>query len=1326
MVETFFDNHSHTTFSNLRLLDCINQPIDLIKKAKEMGLAGIAITDHEALCSHMIVNKFAKKMQETDPNFTIALGNEIYLIDERGGKQPYYHFILIAKDAVGHRALREQSSTAWYNMYTERKMARVPTLKSELSNIVQKYPGHLIATSACIGGELGKSIMNLLDCETIGDQKNARTYQEQIDTFLKYCLNLFGEDFYLEVAPATGKDQVAVNKKILELSKIYGIKMSIGSDAHYLTKDTRFAHKAYLNSKDGDREIDSFYEFTHLMTPIEARENLRQSFDDDVIDQIYKNSLEIKEKISFYSLEKKQSIPEVEVKIYPKSNPYKGVNNDFADEFESGGWQTLNSLFYSDNVQERYWVNQCFEALIDKDIGLEWEYLNRLEEEAKIKRIIGEKLETCMFAYPNTLQHYIDLFWRCGSTVGAGRGSACSGLNHYLLGITQLDPIKWGLPFWRYLNEDRVELGDIDLDLAPSKLQKIFREIRKERGELGLVQVCTFGTEKTKNAILAACRGYRSEEYPDGINNDEALYLSSLVPQERGFVWDLNDILYGNPEKDRMPQKQFINAVNQYPGLIEVIKNIGGLISRRGIHASGVILFDADKIYDNAAIMRAPNGALTTQWDLHDQENAGSVKYDFLLTKVQDIIIQTVSFLQRDGIFEKNLSLRELYNKYLHPEALPLNDNRIWDALAQNKVISCFQFDSAVGAMAARKIKPHTVLEMSDANGLMRLMTAEKGGESPLDKYVRFKNNIQLWYREMDQAGLMKEEQRVLEPYFLSSYGVPPSQEQMMRMLMDPKICGFSLKEANGARKVVGKKQMDKIPELHQKILDSATSAAMGKYVWEHGVGPQVGYSFSLIHALAYSFVGVQTLVLGALYNPIYWNTSCLIVNSNSIDEIEDEEDVDEEEIKKAKSANYDKIAKAIGDIQAAGIKVSLTDINKSGYGFEPDVENNQILFGLKGLLNVGDEIVDRIIENRPYTSPKDFIQKVKPNKQAMISLIKSGAFDNMQDRKFVLAWYIWTTCDKKSVINLRNMNGLITNGLLPINGDFEVPFKMYEFNRYLKAKCKAANDTTNYYLSTRAIEFLNNHDLGNMIHTLISDFEFPNRENGNTYFILNVKAWDKIYQTYMNIYRSWMAENQKDILNNLNSKIFKIDWDKYAKCNSTKPLSAWEMEVMCFYYHEHELYNLNSKYGYVDFYKLPEEPEVDRIVYHKGIPINLYKLHRIYGTCIAKNKTKSTVTLLTPSGVVTVKFTKEYFSLFDKRISAMGADGKKHVVENSWFNRGSMIVVTGIRRGTDFIVKKYSNTGGHRLYKIDSIDEFGNIELRSSRAQGEEEDDVD
>lgn len=188
-----------------------------------------------------------------------------------------------------------------------------------------------------------------------------------------------------------------------------------------------------------------------------------------------------------------------------------------------------------------------------------------------------------------------------------------------------------------------------------------------------------------------------------------------------------------------------------------------------------------------------------------------------------------------------------------------------------------------------------------------------------------------------------------------------------MEILMD--VAHFSLKEANGARKIVGKKLMDKIPDLKKSVYEKMNNDIAANYVWEVAVAPQLGYAFSLNHSLPYSFVGIQSIYLATTFNPIYWNTACLIVNSGATDE------------DAGGSTDYGKIAKAIGDIQNAGIKVSLVDINKSGYGFEPDVENNQILFGMKGLLNVGDDVIMQIIENRPYISPKDFFNKVHPSK---------------------------------------------------------------------------------------------------------------------------------------------------------------------------------------------------------------------------------------------------------------------------------------------------------------------------------------------------------
>ena len=205
-----------------------------------------------------------------------------------------------------------------------------------------------------------------------------------------------------------------------------------------------------------------------------------------------------------------------------------------------------------------------------------------------------------------------------------------------------------------------------------------------------------------------------------------------------------------------------------------------------------------------------------------------------------------------------------------------------------------------------------------------------------------------------------------------------------------------------------------------------------------------------------------------------------------------------------------------------------------------------------------------------------------------------------------------------------------------------------------------------------------------------------------------------------MAVFREWMAHDKDEILQTLNDEIFKEDWEKYAKGN----LSSWEMEALCFYYHEHELAHINNqRYGFVDFNSLPEDPVVEKTFTRGGKDINIFKLSKICGTCIAKNKVKSTVSILTTSGVVNVKFRKEYFSLFDKQISERGEDGVKHVVEKSWFNRGNMIVVMGIRSGDDFISKKYASSGGHQLYKIDAINEDGSLVLRNERYQGEAED---
>jgi DNA polymerase-3 subunit alpha len=1279
-------------YSNIRLLDCINRPKALIDKAREMGLSGIMITDHECLSAHMEVNQYAKKLQEIDPDFTVALGNEIYLTDTRDKGQKYYHFILGAKDAYGHKGLRELSSIAWYNSYEDRRMERVPLLKSELREVMSRYKGHIVATSACMGGELSTLALALELANDVNDMTNAKIYYDRIVEFLAFCKDVFGDDFYIECAPSENQDQIIVNHKLYKIAKAMGMKMVVGTDAHYLTKEDRPVHKAYLNSKGGEREVDAFYEFSRLMDTEEVANLLIPCFLDldenpgDIVNWIMDNTEELRSKFTFYSLERKQMIPKVSVKDYPKSSAW-----------EYDMFPVISSLLTSDEIQERYWINECLIELGNKGLDDNIEYVKRLEIEADIIKYIGEQLNDCLFAYFNTFKHYIDLFWECGSIVGPGRGSATGFLSNYLLGITQLDPIRWNLPYWRFLNKERAELPDIDIDLAPSKRPGIFKAIRKERGELGLVQVATFGTEGTKSAVLTACRGYRSEEYPEGIDVDEAQYMSSLIPQERGFLWPIADVIHGNDEKNRKPVNAFIREVNQYPGLLDIIESIEGLVNKRSSHASGVILYGDDP-YETAAFMRTPSGDLITCYDLHKAEAAGDTKYDFLVTEVSDKIIKCFELLTKDKVIE-NDSLRQLYNKYLHPEIIDTTNQKIWDHLAAGDILDVFQFSTGVGLAIAKRLKPQDPMEMTAANAMMRLMS-EKGVESQQDRYVRIQSQgIQAFDAEMRRLHLSEEFIKKMHKHCDKYYGCCPIQEQMMEMLMD--IAGFTLGEANNARKIVAKKQMSKIPELREQVWGCFDDQATAKYFWDNAIAPQLGYAFSMNHSLPYSFVGIQTICLAINFNPIYWDTACLIVNSGATDE------------EAGGSTDYGKIAKAIGDIMSAGIKVSLANINKSDFGFAPDVENNRILFGLKGMLNVGDDIVANTIANRPYVSPRDFLNKVRPGKQAMISLIKGGAFDEMMDRKLCMGWYIWETCDKKKRITLQNMSGLIRYGVIPTDDEKLVTAKrIFEFNRYLKAVCKSLDPKT-YYLDERGLNFIMELGYENLLTVVMDNY------------MLDVAEWEKkVYQPWMDVVRNWIASDKEGILNKLNTCIFKEDWDKYAQGT----LSAWEMEVLCFYYHDHELKNVNmAKYGLSDFHSLPEEPVVERTFTSRaGTEVKIFKIFKICGTCIAKNKTKGTVTLLTNTGVVEVKFRKEYFSLFDKQISEKGADGVKHVVQKSWFNRGNMIVVQGIRSGDDFIAKKYQSTGGHQLYRIEEIKEDGSLILADSRPSGNPEDEID
>ena len=561
-----------------------------------------------------------------------------------------------------------------------------------------------------------------------------------------------------------------------------------------------------------------------------------------------------------------------------------------------------------------------------------------------------------------------------------------------------------------------------------------------------------------------------------------------------------------------------------------------------------------------------------------------------------------------------------------------------------------------------------------------------------------------------------------------------------MQLVQIPECGGFDLNFADKLRKAIAKKNPKAYDELTKEYFETCRKNGLSmnlcNYVWNVLVATSRGYGFNLSHTLAYSLIALQEMNLAFRFPIMFWNCACLISdaggneNEDSDEEIieteietveyddsgfedfvDDEDEEDEEEKdevaakeqkkkKKTKATNYGKIATAIGKIKQSGVDVAAPDINKSGYTFSPDVENNTIRYGLSGITKVGEELVKSIMEGRPYASVDDFLGRIKISKPQMVNLIKSGAFDCFGDRVEVMRQYVDCISDAKKRITLQNMKMLIDFGLIP--DEYDMERRVYNFNKYIK---KLKLDATYYGMDNIAFEFYS-------AHFDIDKLEVADTESG---FKIKQTAWDNYYQKHMDKIRPWVKNHASELLVAVNNKLTEGVWNKYCLGN----MSKWEMDAVSFYSHDHELKKVDlGYYGFSDFFELPEEPEIDRVIPIKGKMVPILRLHRIIGTVLDRDKAKKTVTLLTTQGVVTVKIFGGVFAQYDKQISERGLDGKKHVIEKSMFSRGNKIIVSGVRDGDAFRAKKYSKTSWHLVEQIVDVDEYGMI---ATHARGEE-----
>ena len=496
-------------------------------------------------------------------------------------------------------------------------------------------------------------------------------------------------------------------------------------------------------------------------------------------------------------------------------------------------------------------------------------------------------------------------------------------------------------------------------------------------------------------------------------------------------------------------------------------------------------------------------------------------------------------------------------------------------------------------------------------------------------------------------------------------------------------------------------------------------------YCWNRLVKPQIGYSFSIPHDIAYSIEAVQEANLATRYNPLFWSCACLCVNAGSSatdfedsgdEDYGDEENItspwetdvdddisDADEIKKTKSVpiNYPKIAKAISDAQQSGVQIMLPDINLAQLDFIPDIKHNAIVYSLSTITNINQEWAKAIIAGRPYSSLEDFMSHLTLTPVQMISLIKAGAFDAIENRprqaimRSYLEAYARTKVTFKDKVTVVHLGKAIEFGIVP--DDYKSHVRMFNYKKWIDKNEKQADKKIYAIVDPDSVQFFERYLKDKMV--LGKDYDTV--PAGYTF---KTSTFEKKYKEIMAPVMEWFSSNEgRQALYRAECEdVVKSMWDKYCQGS----LSTWEMSSMSFYYSGHELANMKSlAYNLRSFKDLPEELKPLRMKTLKsGKETPVYDVVGIAGTVVGANNNKHIVTLLTPTGVVDVKFYAEAYIHYNKNISTVDANGKKTMIEKSWFTRGNKLLIYGVRQENMFLPKTDYDKGiRHSVNLIES-----------------------
>ena len=884
-MATFSHLHVHTQYS---ILDGASNIALLIDRVKEFGMEAIAITDHGNMFGVKEFHNYATKK-----GIKPVIGCEIYVakrsLEDASSKEDRSgdHLILLVKNLIGYKNLIKLVSTAWIKGFYYK-----PRIDKEL---LEKYSEGLIASSACLAGEIQDEILN----GTITGAEDAlKTYQR-----------IFGEDFYLEIQrhetydPDADRSAFPLQQKVIEafkkLSVKYNVKIIASNDVHFINAEDAEAHDRLIcinTAKDIDDPNRLRYSKQEYL---KSEEEMRKIFSD--IPEAIDNVAGLVAKVEKYKLDHDPIMPEFE------------LPEDFTDKDEY-----LRFLTY-------------------KGAAERWGTLT----EEQTERIDFELQMIAKMGFPGyflIVQDFLRAAREMDVSVGPGRGSAAGSAVAFCLRITDIDPIKYGLLFERFLNLDRISMPDIDIDFDEDGREAVLKYVVNKYGHDKVAHIITFGSMAAKMAIRDVAR-VQKLPLPD------ADRLAKMVPERPGIT--LAEAFAEVPElaREKESSNKLIAQTLKYAAVLE------GSVRQTGVHACGIII-GKDSLDNYIPLCTAKDTELyATQYDGSHVESVGLLKMDFLGLKTLSII--------KDAV----INIKKTRGIDIDIETLPLDDKKTFELFSNGETTAIFQFESTGMKRYLRDLKPNRLEDLIAMNALYR-----PGPMEYIPKFIRRKHGTE----KLDYP------LPVMEKYLQDTYGITVYQEQVM--LLSQELAGFTKGEADSLRKAMGKKKRSIMDEMKLKFQEGCQrnghEESIVNKIWSDWEA-FAQYAFNKSHSTCYALVAFQTGYLKANYPAEYMAA----VLSRNISDIK-------------------KITTFMDETRRMGMEVLGPDVNESNVMFTVNKDGN-VRFGLGAIKGVGESAVLQLIEEREkngvYRDIYDLVERVNLNslnKKNLEAMAVAGAFD--------------------------------------------------------------------------------------------------------------------------------------------------------------------------------------------------------------------------------------------------------------------------------------------------------------------------------------------